>query len=145
MADDFYMENPTTEQLDYSLKTKQSVMLSGPSGTGKTAIVKSWLEHNKDKVNGYFIDCAYFRKCSGNLREKNGLTLIGQVFTDEEIDNLLSLLNRVIVVDNFHLLSKEQQQHIALLADGYVVDGREANGFRKLDNLEFVCAIKTEL
>ena len=51
--------------------------------------------------------------------------------------------HRVIVVDNYHLLSAEQKQHVALLLDRYVIDDREEDGFRRLDNIEFVCLIET--
>lgn len=141
--DDLYIESEYTKQLDNSLATKENLMLSGLTGTGKTSIVKSWLNHNKDKVNGYYIDAAKLQECSGDIREKNGLTLFGQVFTSEAIDNMLALPNRVIVVDNYHLLPDNPKNHILLLCDGYVVDDREESGFKKLDNLEFVCLIKT--
>ena len=143
LEDDLYIESEYTKQLDNSLATKENLMLFGLTGTGKTSIVKSWLNHNKDKVNGYYIDAAKFQKCSGGIREKNGLTLFGQVFTSEAIDNMLDLPNRVIVVDNYHLLPDNLKNHILLLCDGYVVDDREESGFKKLDNLEFVCLIKT--
>ena len=141
--DDLYIESEYTKQLDNSLTTKENLMLSGLTGTGKTSIVKSWLNHNKDKVNGYYIDATKLQECSGDIREKNGLTLFGQVFTSEAIDNMLALPNRVIVVDNYHLLPDNPKNHILLLCDGYVVDDREESGFKKLNNLEFVCLIKT--
>ena len=141
--DDLYIESEYTKQLDNSLATKENLMLSGLTGTGKTSIVKSWLNHNKGKVNGYYIDAAKLQECSGDIREKNGLTLFGQVFTSEAIDNMLALPNRVIVVDNYHLLPDNPKNHILLLCDGYVVDDREESGFKKLNNLEFVCLIKT--
>ena len=59
------------------------------------------------------------------------------------IDKILSMPHRVIVVDNYHLLSAEQKQHVALLLDRYVIDDREEDGFRRLDNIEFVCLIET--
>ena len=141
--DDLYIESEYTKQLDNSLATKENLMLSGLTGTGKTSIVKSWLNHNKGKVNGYYIDAAKLQECSGDIREKNGLTLFGQVFTNEAINNMLALPNRVIVVDNYHLLPDNPKNHILLLCDGYVVDDREESGFKKLNNLEFVCLIKT--
>ncbi len=144
MDDEYYCENEITKTLDAALRDKKSVMISGLTGSGKTAITNSWLEHNKDKINGYYIDSAFIRAFSGEKRVKNGLTLLGQVFTDQVIDNLLSLPHRVVVVDNYHLLSADLKYHILLLTDGYVVDGREKSGFKKIDNLEFVCLIKTE-
>ena len=129
--DDLYIESEYTKQLDNSLTTKENLMLSGLTGTGKTSIVKSWLNHNKDKVNGYYIDATKLQECSGDIREKNGLTLFGQVFTSEAIDNMLALPNRVIVVDNYHLLPDNPKNHILLLCDGYVVDDREESGFKK--------------
>lgn len=142
--DDFYVENDITMQLDHSLDTKQNVMISGPSGIGKTAIVKSWLKHNKDKVNGYYIDCAYIHEHHTDRHEKNGLTLFGQVFSSRTIDYMAASPHTVIVADNYHLLKGNLKNHILLLCDGYVVDNKEENGLKKLNNLEFVCLIETK-
>lgn len=138
-----YVESDTTKKLDDALATKQSLILCGPTGVGKTAIVKSWLYHYKDKVNSTYIDGSTLPKCFGKLRYKNGLTLIGQEFSNKEIDTMAATPNLVVVMDNYHLLSKEQRHHVLFLCDGYVVDEREQNGFKRLDNIEFLCCIKT--
>ena len=142
--DEFYEDCQITMTLDDALEYKENVMLNGLPGTGKTAITKSWLAHNKDKVNGYWIDCPLMRKCIGKELVKNGLRLIGQVFSNDEIDKMASTPNLVVVVDNYQYISKEQETHIYLLCYGFVVDGREESGFKKIYILEFVCSIKTE-
>lgn len=141
--DYFYMDNEYTRELDRSLKTKENLMIKGLPGCGKTSIVESWLRHHKEEVNGYYIDGGTLPTCLGERRKKNDLILDGQLFDSQVIDKILSMPHRVIVVDNYHLLSAEQKQHIALLLDGYVIDDREEDGFRRLDNIEFVCLIET--
>lgn len=135
--------NSTKIKLDNALIRSENILVSGLSGFGKTAIVKEWLEENKDKINGYYIDGTFLQKCSGEVRQINDLKLCGQMFSSDEIDTILSLPKRVIVVDNYNLLSDEQKYHILLLSDGFVIDNREESGLKRLDNLEFVCLIET--
>lgn len=142
--DEIYVDCQITLALDNALKHKENIMLTGLSGSGKTAITKSWLTHNKDKVNGYWIDCPLLRKCVGKELVKNGLHLIGQLFSNDEIDKMASTPNLVVIADNYQYASNEQKMHICLLCDGLVVDEREESGFKAIDNLEFVCSIKTE-
>lgn len=145
MSDDgIYVDCQITSALDNALKYKENIMLTGLSGSGKTAITESWLTHNKDKVNGYWIDCALMRKCVGKEFIKNGLHLIGQLFSNDEIDKMASTPNLVVIADNYQYVSNEQRKHLFLLCDGFVVDEREESGFKAIDNLEFVCSIKTE-
>lgn len=142
--DEIYVDCQITSTLDNALKHKKSIMLTGLSGSGKTAITKSWLTHNKGKINGYWIDCALMRKCVGKELIKNGLHLIGQLFSNDEIDKMASTPNLVVIADNYQYVSDEQRKHLFLLCDGFVVDEREESGFKAIDNLEFVCSIKTE-
>ena len=44
-----------------------------------------------------------------------------------------------IITDDMDDKAKE---HISLLEEGYVVDSREKTGYRKLDNIRFVCVIE---
>lgn len=141
--EEIYVDCKITRMLDQALKCKKSTMISGLTGSGKTPIVKSWLTHNKDKINGYYIDGTSLSICPGPTLEKNGLSVSGQIFTSKTIDAILSLPHTVVVVDNYHLLSDEIKQHVLLLCDGYVVDAREETGLKKLNNLEFVCVIMT--
>ncbi len=142
--DDFYIECDLTEALDNSLKDKEYLEVNGPTGTGKTAIVNSWLRHNKDKINSFYLDGATLKDVKGELFYSGSLILSGQLFSSEEIDRLSSLPNLVVVVDNHHLASSNVKQHIQLLSYGYLVDQREKEKpFKKLDNLEFVCVINT--
>lgn len=141
--EEIYIDCKITRMLDQALKCKRSTMISGLTGSGKTPIVKSWLVHNKDKINGYYIDGTALSICPGETIKRKDLVLLGQMFTSETIDTVLSLPHTVVVVDNYHLLSDEVKEHVLLLCDGYVVDAREETGLKKLNNLEFVCAIMT--
>ncbi len=143
MDDYFYSESKITRELDYSLKNKSNVTFYGATGVGKTAIVNSWLRHNEDKINSFYIDCALLNDCKGRKLQFKDLTLEGQLFDKETIDAMASKPNLVIVADNYHLLNDNMRSHILLLCDRYVVDSRCQLGFKKLDNLEFVCMIKT--
>ncbi len=143
-SDDFYIESDLTEALDNSLKNKEYLEVNGPTGTGKTAIVNSWLRHNKDKINSFYLDGAILKDVEGELFFSGSLILSGQLFSSDEIDRLASLPNLVVVVDNHHLASSNVRQHIKLLRSGYVIDQRnKEKPFKKLDNLEFVCVINT--
>lgn len=142
--DDIYIECELTEALDDSLKNKEYLEVNGPTGTGKTSIVKSWLNHNKDKISWIYFDGANLKDCQGEMFFVGNLILSGQLFSSEEIDKMLAKANLVIVVDNYQFLSSNAKQHIQLLSRGYVVDQREKEKtFKKIDNLEFVCKIET--
>ncbi len=144
MGDDMYIESETTKQLDNSLKNKSNISLCGPTGCGKTAIVKSWLKHNEDKINSFYIDCACLKDIKiGKMIIFKDLTLMGQLFDNETIDAMASMPNLVIVADNYHWGSYNIKSHMLLLCDRYIVDSRSKTGFVKLDNVEFVCIIKT--
>lgn len=145
MEEENYIECELTEQLDNSLKNKEDLEVSGPTGTGKTAIVNSWLNHNKDKINFMYFDGATLKDCKGELIPVRDLILSGQLFSSDEVDELCSLPNLVVVVDNYHLASSNVKQHIKLLKRfGCVIDQRDSkNVLKKLDNLEFVCTIET--
>lgn len=93
----------------------------------------------KGKVNGCYLDCDLLIIGSKTKRTKNGLTLIGQAFTSEEIDAIAKKSPNVVFIDHYDVASDEIKQHVLLLCDGYIVDGREKSGFKKLDDLKFVC------
>ena len=143
MSNYVYVECDITRQLDEALKNKANIIIRGLTGSGKTSITLAWLEHNEDKINGYYFDCAFFGEAHGDKHIKNGLTLYGQAFPSEIIDILASKPHRVIVLDNIRFLTKNVKQHMLLLCDKYVVDGREESGYKKLDNIDFVCFIET--
>lgn len=67
----------------------------------------------------------------------------GQSFDEETIDAISTKSNLVVVFDNYHFASSNLKSHILLLCDRYIVDSRCESGLRKLDNIEFVCMIKT--
>lgn len=128
------------EKLEEAYTKKQNMHFNGPAyETGR--IIRQWLDDNKNKVNGYYLNGPLFKIFSDSKNSLNGLSLKGQLFADNEIDNFASLPNRVIVINDYQLMDVEAKKHIMLLADGYVIDSREENGYKKLDNIRFVCII----
>ncbi len=143
MDNEIHTENYITKSLDESLKNKSNIKISGPTGCGKTAIVKSWAKHNEDKINSFYFDCTLLADASGKEINFRDLTLTGELFDEETIDAISSKTNLVVVFDNYHFASRNVKSHILLLCDRYIVDSRCESGLRKLDNIEFVCTINT--
>ena len=108
--------------------------------TGRT--VSGWLEKNKDRVRDYY-DLGQFLKIFFDktlpLNEHN---VKGQIYASNEIDNIISYPNRVIVINEYQFIDENSKKHISLLEEGYVVDSREEKGYRKLENICFVCVIE---
>ena len=55
---------------------------------------------------------------------------------------IASYPNRVIVIVDYQFLDENVKTHISFLKGGYVVDRREEKGYKKLDNIQFVCTIE---
>ena len=108
--------------------------------TGRT--VRRWLEENKDKVSGYYNNGPLLKPFFDKKITVNGHSVKGQIFASNEIDNIAAYPNRVIVVNDYQLMDENAKEHISLLKEGYVVDSREKTGYRKLDNIRFVCVIE---
>ncbi len=72
----------------------------------------------------------------------DGHTVKGQIFSSNEIDNIASYSDRVIFVNDYQLMDENVKEHISLLEEGYVIDSREEKGYRKLDNIRFICVIE---
>ena len=66
----------------------------------------------------------------------------GQIYASNEIDNIAPYPNRVIVINEYQFINENSKEHISFLKEGYVVDSREEKGYRKLDNIRFVCVIE---
>lgn len=128
-------------KLEEAYAQKQNLHLMGPAyETGRT--VRRWLEENKDKVSGYYNNGPLLKPFFDKKITVNGHSLKGQIFASNEIDNIAAYPNRVIVVNDYQLMDDNAKEHIALLEEGYVVDSREKTGYRKLDNIRFVCVIE---
>ena len=108
--------------------------------TGRT--VSGWLEKNKNRVSDYY-DLGQFLKIffdkTLSLNEHN---VKGQIYASNEIDNIATYPNKVIVINEYQFMNENSKKHISLLEEGYVVDSREEKGYRKLDNIRFVCVIE---
>ena len=89
-------------------------------------------------ITGNFLRCMFFDKTL-SLNEHN---VKGQIYASNEIDNIASYPNRVIVINEYQFMDENSKEHISLLEEGYVVDSREEKGYRKLDNIRFVYVIK---
>ena len=87
---------------------------------------------------GNFLRCMFFDKTL-SLNEHNAKSLI---YASNEIDNIASYPNRVIVINEYQFMDENSKEHISLLEEGYVVDSREEKEYRKLDNIRFVCVIE---
>ena len=128
-------------KLEEAYAQKQNLHLMGPAyETGRT--VRRWLEENKDKVSGYYNNGPLLKPFFDKKITVNGHSLKGQIFASNEIDNIVAYPNRVIVINDYQLMDDNAKEHIALLEEGYVVDSREKTGYRKLDNIRFVCVIE---
>lgn len=128
-------------KLEEAYTQKQNLHLMGPAyETGRT--VRRWLEENKDKVSGYYNNGPLLKPFFDKKISVNGHSLKGQIFASNEIDNIAAYPNRVIVVNDYQLMDDNAKEHILLLEEGYVVDSREEKGYRKLDNIRFVCVIE---
>lgn len=128
-------------KLEEAYVQKQNLHLMGPAyETGRT--VRRWLEENKDKVSGYYNNGPLLKPFFDKKITVNWHSVKGQIFASNEIDNIAAYPNRVIVVNDYQLMDDNAKEHIALLEEGYVVDSREKTGYRKLDNIRFVCVIE---
>ena len=108
--------------------------------TGRT--VSGWLEKNKDRVSGYYDHGQFFKMSSDKILSLNEHNVKGKIYASNEIDNIASYPNRVIVINEYQFIDENSKKHISLLEEGYVVDSREEKGYRKLDNIRFVYVIK---
>ena len=108
--------------------------------TGRT--VSGWLEKNKDRVSGYYDHGHFLKMFFAKTRSLNEHNVKGQIYASNEIDNIASYPNRVIIINEYQFMDENSKEHISLLEEGYVVDSREEKGYRKLDNIRFVYVIK---
>lgn len=130
-------------KLDEAYHKKQNLHLFGR--IYKTSrVVRDWFKENEDKVAGYYVIGPLQKTFFDKTLFLNGHTVKGQIFVSDEIDNIASYPNRVILVDEYQLMDKNAQEHILLLQEGYVVDFREEKGYKKLDNIRFVCVIENK-
>ncbi len=138
--------NRIYDALDMACLTCQPAMIRGLTGSGKTAIVRQWLEEHP-QYNGVWFDAADLVARTPSIdakrRKKTDLTLIGQKFTADEIE-LMRKPDTIIVVDNYHLLDNETKSHVLLLCDRFVVDESEEYPFVELPDVITVCAIATD-
>ena len=89
-------------------------------------------------IMGNFLRCMFFDKTL-SLNEHN---VKGQIYASNEIDNIASYPNRDIVINEYQFIDENSKEQISLLEEGYVVDSREEKGYRKLENIWFVCVIE---
>ena len=91
--------------------------------TGRT--VSGWLEKNKDRVSGYYDHEKKIKMFFAKTRSLNEHNLKGRIYASNEIDNIASYPNRVIIINEYQFMDENSKEHISLLEEGYVVDSRE--------------------
>ena len=96
--------------------------------------VSGWLEKNKDRVSGYYDHGKFLKIFFDKTIPLNEHNVKGQIYASNEIDNIASYPNRVIVINEYQFMDENSKEHISLLEEGYVVDSRE-KGYRKLENI----------
>ena len=148
--EDLYFENDLTKHLDEALdyaknKRKGSttfVPIMGSTGSGKTSIVKSWLEHHKLK-NWFFSACRPIGEveveCYPELSEEPSVRVVSGsdleriltpkkkkikvLFSSMDIDNVDE--NTIVVIDDYDRADIETRAELeALIRYGKVIDPR---------------------
>lgn len=116
-------------------KAPVCTMFSGPSGTGKTSLIKRWAEDHKNEINFLVFDAAFL-----SVAEIGGKSVI---FSTAEIEQM-SQPDTVLFVDNWQHLKKDVENQLNLLLDEkIVIDPTQPDGKRVLDGLLMVIAACT--
>ena len=90
--------------------------------------VSGWLEKNKDRVSGYYDHEQFLKIFFDKTLSLNEHNVKGQIYASNEIDNIASYPNKVIVTNEYKFMDENSKEHISLLEEGYVVDSREEKG-----------------
>ena len=113
-----------------------NLLISGPTGVGKTAIITEWGEDHAGEIHFYMIDAPLLNVTPVGGREA--------IFGTNEIE-AMAKPDTVLFIDNYHLLRKAVKPQIDRLMDTReVIDASRPSGVRKLDNILFVVAAVTK-
>ena len=119
--------------------TPINIMISGPTGVGKTARIKSWADDHPD-INFVAFDAAILRvnKINSDGNEYD------VVFSSDEIDSICKE-NTVVFVDNYQYIESSVEHELnKFFDDRLLVDSRTPEGIRVAENVLFAVVAKTE-
>lgn len=109
----------------------EALKISGPSGVGKSTIIRNWAEKKKSKINFVEFSCADIRPVNNCL------------FTSEQIERM-NRENTIIFFDDYDLATEETKRHIERLVTKRVVNEKgEQNGETVLNYVMFVILAET--
>lgn len=119
--------------------TPINIMISGPTGVGKTARIKSWADDHPD-INFVAFDAAILR-VNKIISDNNEYDV---VFSSNEIDCICKE-KTVVFVDNYQYIESSVEDELIKFFDNRVlVDPRTPEGTRVAENVLFAVVAKTK-
>lgn len=119
--------------------TPINIMISGPTGVGKTARIKSWANDHPD-INFVAFDAAILRV----NRIYTDSTECDVVFSSDEIDSICKE-NTVVFVDNYQYIESSVEHELNKFFDNRLIaDPRAPEGVRVAENVLFAIVANTE-
>ena len=119
--------------------TPINIMISGPTGVGKTARIKSWAEDHLD-INFVVFNAAILRV---NKIVSDGIEY-DVVFSSDEIDSICKG-NTVVFIDNYQYIESSVEHELNKFFDTRsLVDPRTPEGIRIAGNVLFAVVATIE-
>ncbi len=119
--------------------TPINIMISGPTGVGKTARIKSWADDHLD-INFVVFNAAILRV---NKIVSDGIEY-DVVFSSDEIDRICKG-NTVVFIDNYQYIESSVEHELNKFFDTRsLVDPRTPEGIRIAGNVLFAVVATTE-
>ena len=119
--------------------TPINIMISGPTGVGKTARIKSWADDHPD-INFVVFNAAILRV---NKIVSDGIEY-DVVFSSDEIDSICKG-NTVVFIDNYQYIESSVEHELNKFFDTRsLVDPRTPEGIRIAGNVLFAVVATTE-
>lgn len=120
-------------------QTPINIMISGPTGVGKTARIKSWADDHPD-INFVAFDAAILR-VNKIISDGNEYDI---VFSSDEIDSICKE-NTVVFVDNYQYIESSAEHELNKFFDTRsLVDPRTPEGIRIAGNVLFAVVATAE-
>ena len=108
----------------------EALKISGPSGVGKSTIIRTWAEKKKNKINFVELSCAEIKSDNGGM------------FTADEVEKL-ERENTIIFFDDYDLATDETKRQIDRLVTTRMVTCKGSGGERDLPYVLFVILAET--
>ena len=109
----------------------EALKISGPSGVGKSTVIRNWAERKKSKINFVEFSCAEIKPVNNCL------------FSSDEIERM-NRENTIIFFDDYDLATDETKKHIdRLVTKRVVIDKGDQNGETTLSYVMFVILAET--